>query len=118
VDVFSTELGIRLSFVKTSKFRGGGEPPPPPHPSARLCLQHHRMYKFARLVQYIGSEGERPKLGNYSTSFFVSFLTLFVYFSAILSFSLLLSVDFAMYRVCFFYVFRPYFLHFFFPSSP
>jgi hypothetical protein len=31
-DVFSTELGIRLSFVKTSEFRGGGwfEPPKPP----------------------------------------------------------------------------------------
>jgi hypothetical protein len=31
MDVFSTELGIRLSFVKTSEFRGGGfEPPQPP----------------------------------------------------------------------------------------
>jgi hypothetical protein len=24
MDVFSTELGIRLNFVKTSEFRGGG----------------------------------------------------------------------------------------------
>jgi hypothetical protein len=31
MDVFSTELGIRLSFVKTSEFRGRGcfNPPPP-----------------------------------------------------------------------------------------
>jgi hypothetical protein len=31
-DVFSTELGIRLSFVKTSEFRGGAfeTPKPPP----------------------------------------------------------------------------------------
>jgi hypothetical protein len=29
-DVFSTEQGIRLSFVKTSEFRGGFEPPKPP----------------------------------------------------------------------------------------
>ena len=28
MDVFFTELGIRLSFVKTSEFRGGFEPPP------------------------------------------------------------------------------------------
>jgi hypothetical protein len=28
-DVFSTELGIRLSFVKTSEFRGGGVLNPP-----------------------------------------------------------------------------------------
>jgi hypothetical protein len=27
---FSMELGIRLSFVKTSKFQGGFEPPKPP----------------------------------------------------------------------------------------
>jgi hypothetical protein len=32
MDVFSTELRIRLSFVKTSEFRagGGGEHPNPP----------------------------------------------------------------------------------------
>jgi hypothetical protein len=30
MDVFSTELGIRLSFVKTSEFRGGGGDPPNP----------------------------------------------------------------------------------------
>jgi hypothetical protein len=28
--VYSTELGIRLSFLKTSEFRGGFEHPPPP----------------------------------------------------------------------------------------
>jgi hypothetical protein len=28
MDVFSTELGIRLSFVKTSEFCGGVDPPP------------------------------------------------------------------------------------------
>ena len=49
----------------------------------------------------------------YLISFFVSFLTLFVFFSALLSFSLLLSLDFSIFRVYFFYVFRPYFLHFF-----
>jgi hypothetical protein len=27
MDVFSTELGIRISFVKTSEFRGGGVEP-------------------------------------------------------------------------------------------
>ena len=33
MNVFSTELGIRLSFVKTSEFRGEFEhPKPPPHP--------------------------------------------------------------------------------------
>jgi hypothetical protein len=31
-DVFSTELGIRLSFVKTSEFRGGGGFEPPKNP--------------------------------------------------------------------------------------
>jgi hypothetical protein len=32
MDVFSTEQGIRFSFVKTSEFRGGGveHPKPPP----------------------------------------------------------------------------------------
>jgi hypothetical protein len=30
MDVFSTELGIRLSFVKTSEFRGVGGLNPPP----------------------------------------------------------------------------------------
>jgi hypothetical protein len=30
MDVYSTELGIRLSFVKTSEFRGGNPLPPPP----------------------------------------------------------------------------------------
>jgi hypothetical protein len=30
MDVFSTELGIRLSFVKISGFQGGFEPPKPP----------------------------------------------------------------------------------------
>jgi hypothetical protein len=29
MDVFSMELGIRLSFVKTSEFWGGFEPPKP-----------------------------------------------------------------------------------------
>jgi hypothetical protein len=31
MDVFFTELGIQLSFVKTSEFRAGFEPPPKPH---------------------------------------------------------------------------------------
>jgi hypothetical protein len=29
MDIFSTELGIRFSFVKTSEFQEGVEPPPP-----------------------------------------------------------------------------------------
>jgi hypothetical protein len=29
MDGFSTELGIRLNFVKTSEFLGGFEPPKP-----------------------------------------------------------------------------------------
>jgi hypothetical protein len=32
MDVFSTELGIRLSFVKTSEIWGGGLNPPKPSP--------------------------------------------------------------------------------------
>jgi hypothetical protein len=36
MDVYSTELGIRLSFVKTSEFRGGGglNPNPPRYATA------------------------------------------------------------------------------------
>jgi hypothetical protein len=37
MDVFSTELGIRLSFVKTSEFRGGSEPPNPLTLSVHHC---------------------------------------------------------------------------------
>jgi hypothetical protein len=33
MDVFSTELGILLKFVKTSEFRGGGEVEPEPSPT-------------------------------------------------------------------------------------
>jgi hypothetical protein len=50
-DVFSTELGIRLSFVKTSEFRGGGrgrfeplKPPPPRYANgwlSRCGVVHH-----------------------------------------------------------------------------
>jgi hypothetical protein len=36
-DVYSTEQGIRLSFVKTSYFGGGGELNPPNPPSVRHC---------------------------------------------------------------------------------
>jgi hypothetical protein len=32
MDVYSTELGIRLSFGKTSEFRGGGGLNPQPFP--------------------------------------------------------------------------------------
>jgi hypothetical protein len=42
MDVYSTELGIRLSFVKTSEFRGGGGliPPNPLGTSlVRIALQ-------------------------------------------------------------------------------
>jgi hypothetical protein len=40
MDVFSTELGIQLSFVKTSKFRGGGVEPSPQTPPlcSPLCV--------------------------------------------------------------------------------
>jgi hypothetical protein len=33
MDVFSMELGIRLSFVKTAEFKGGFEPPKTLSPS-------------------------------------------------------------------------------------
>jgi hypothetical protein len=36
-DVYSTELGIRLSFVKTSEFQGGGGVQPATTPSVRHC---------------------------------------------------------------------------------
>jgi hypothetical protein len=42
MDVFSTELGIQLSFVKTSEFRGGGLKPPP-----RYATEWQRIYKMA-----------------------------------------------------------------------
>jgi hypothetical protein len=39
MDVYCTELGIRLNFGKTSEFRAGGLNPPNP-PSVRHCVQH------------------------------------------------------------------------------
>jgi hypothetical protein len=39
MNVYSTELGIRLSFVKTLEFRGVGvEPPKPPQPGYVIDL--------------------------------------------------------------------------------
>ena len=52
MDVFSTELGIRLSFVKTSEFRGWSLNPPTPlftplmythSPSNRVFPDHFRL---------------------------------------------------------------------------
>jgi hypothetical protein len=37
MDVFSTELGIRPSFLKTSEFWGGLNPPKPPAQYAAVC---------------------------------------------------------------------------------
>jgi hypothetical protein len=34
------ELGIRLNFVKTSKFQGGFEPPKPPPQYANVFVAH------------------------------------------------------------------------------
>jgi hypothetical protein len=42
--VYSTELGIRLSFGKTSEFRGGGGwTPQTLPPSVRPCSARHRI---------------------------------------------------------------------------
>jgi hypothetical protein len=52
MDVFSTELGIRLSFVKTLEFqREGGrfEPPPPPY-TTELRSTNLLMYHFMKPV--------------------------------------------------------------------
>jgi hypothetical protein len=45
MDVFSTEQGIRLSFVKTSEFRGGFEPPKLP-----LSVRHWPDYDQIKCV--------------------------------------------------------------------
>jgi hypothetical protein len=39
-DVFSTVLGIRLSFVKASEFRGGGWTPKPPPPRYAAACEY------------------------------------------------------------------------------
>jgi hypothetical protein len=44
MDVFSTEQGVRLSFVKISEFRGGFEPPKPPPPSRYATGLHTTLY--------------------------------------------------------------------------
>jgi hypothetical protein len=54
MDVFSTELGIRLSFVKTSEFRGGGgglsTPPPWYATDARSLIScYEQEYFFSHL---------------------------------------------------------------------
>jgi hypothetical protein len=49
MEVFSTELRIRLSFVKTSEFRGGGflkTPTPPPPLGTPLRITK---YVFSKL---------------------------------------------------------------------
>jgi hypothetical protein len=45
-DVFSTELEIRLSFVKTSEFRGGGGLNTPNHPSVRHYIT---VYQYSEI---------------------------------------------------------------------
>jgi hypothetical protein len=43
MDIFSTELEIRLSFVKTSEFREGGlNPPPQPPRYANASLERRQ----------------------------------------------------------------------------
>jgi hypothetical protein len=42
MDVFSMELGIWLSFVKTSEFRGGGVEPPNTNPTG-MPLHHTKI---------------------------------------------------------------------------
>jgi hypothetical protein len=58
MDVFSTELGIRLSFVKTSEFRGGVNPAPQTtplgtpltlHPDVGAWLQ---TFPFSQTISY------------------------------------------------------------------
>jgi hypothetical protein len=56
MDIFSTELGIRLSFVKLQNFgRGGGgvEPPKPPPPSVRHGLKG----QYINLILKSGNAG-------------------------------------------------------------
>jgi hypothetical protein len=61
MDVYSTELGIRLSFGKTSEFREGFEPPPPRYATGlgeASCIHHegrkHPMGFFCKLVSHKG----------------------------------------------------------------
>jgi hypothetical protein len=49
MDAFSTELVIRLSFVKTSEFRGDGFEPPKPL-SVRHC---HKPFESNDICNYI-----------------------------------------------------------------
>jgi hypothetical protein len=50
MDVFSTELGIRLGFVKTSEFRGGE----PPAPFGTPLLRRNRKGKIKFDVERFG----------------------------------------------------------------
>jgi hypothetical protein len=58
--VFSTELGIRLSFVKSSEFPGGVEPkkPPPPPPQCATVkdLQNKVLYSEWSVMMCSGRE--------------------------------------------------------------
>jgi hypothetical protein len=51
-DVFSTELEIRLSFVKTSEFRGEGvlNTPPPTHPLGTHCCSLNRILHLTNIL--------------------------------------------------------------------
>jgi hypothetical protein len=61
--VFSTELGIRLSFVKTSEFRGGGVNPQTPLLGTPLCLRIHTFKQiYQKLGEYIRTSYSKGKL--------------------------------------------------------
>jgi hypothetical protein len=52
MDVFSTELEIRLSFVKLSKFGGGGVKPPSVRHCTGLLLALHVISSISSLLQF------------------------------------------------------------------
>jgi hypothetical protein len=56
MDVLSTELGIWLSFVKTSEFReeGEGVAPPPPSGTPLILVVQKITTKLGALKGYIG----------------------------------------------------------------
>jgi hypothetical protein len=57
MDVFSMELGIRLSFVKISGFQGGFEPPKPP--LVRHCQVGGRNIKPGKATEFVWVRGCR-----------------------------------------------------------
>jgi hypothetical protein len=62
MDVYSTELGIRLSFVKTSKFRGGINPLPPRYATVAVEVWNH-----AATPNFDQRNSSEPNVSNLTT---------------------------------------------------